>query len=518
MNHNLPEIPFVHKSRSFSFYAVLLFVVLPLWSITPLSWSLLLYTLYNPLFLRHTSFFLVALSEALFSVYHLSLVRSVSGLPNNPPRNLVELQAGFLRVLRTGLADLSIDEESLNVDRPGSPAEQLVQLQPDDPRAIDFRECMRAWFRRMTWSSITKQDFYAYLYWAFYNSPLPATHLIPDHHRDVLDDAIRQIENRAGITLPDGPSSGVSPILLTIDKLNVTSRPFLWYALVFVTNRVFRFWLARVHSVRFGCYQGLEYCIRIPESWDPLHGRRPVVLFHGLGIGLMQYKLLIYDLLRNLSDRPILIPLQPNISQNIFHSRFLKPMDRREMTACLSGLLRELHWVSSSEDRTSTTQYSPSQGIVMLSHSNGSFLHAWFLKAHPEMVVRSCFVDPVTFCCWEGDMCYNFLYSRCSTGLDLLMRYFIGTELGIANTIQRHFDWSSNSLWFEEIPNARDPKRTLVVLGGKDAILNADRIRRYLSSHGVRKGICFDPNGSHGQPFVAGGPAHSVIMSWLKLA
>lgn len=54
------------------------------------------------------------------------------------------------------------------------------------------------------------------------------------------------------------------------------------------------------------------------------------------------------------------------------------------------------------------------------------------------------------------------------------MRYFVGTELGTANTIQRHFDWSSNSLWFEEIPNARDPTKTLVVLGGKDAILNAE--------------------------------------------
>ena len=54
------------------------------------------------------------------------------------------------------------------------------------------------------------------------------------------------------------------------------------------------------------------------------------------------------------------------------------------------------------------------------------------------------------------------------------MRYFVGTELGIANTLQRHFDWPSNSLWFEEIPNARDPKKTFVVLGGKDVILNAE--------------------------------------------
>jgi hypothetical protein len=54
------------------------------------------------------------------------------------------------------------------------------------------------------------------------------------------------------------------------------------------------------------------------------------------------------------------------------------------------------------------------------------------------------------------------------------MRYFVGTELGVANLLQRHFDWSSNSLWYEEIPNARDTAKTFFVLGGKDDIIRAD--------------------------------------------
>ena len=112
-----------------------------------------------------------------------------------------------------------------------------------------------------------------------------------------------------------------------------------------------------------------RYCICIPETWDPVHGRRPIVLFHGLGIGLMQYKLLICDLLRNFSDRPIVIPIQPNISQDIFHSKFLKPTNRREMTARLSSLLRELGWVSSSKDCNLSSPNSLSQGVVILSHS-----------------------------------------------------------------------------------------------------------------------------------------------------
>ncbi len=57
--------------------------------------------------------------------------------------------------------------------------------------------------------------------------------------------------------------------------------------------------------------------------------------------------------------------------------------------------------------------------------------------------------------------------------LRALIRYFVGTELGVANLLQRHFDWLSNTLWFEEIPNACDPQRALYVMGGKDSILDS---------------------------------------------
>lgn len=54
------------------------------------------------------------------------------------------------------------------------------------------------------------------------------------------------------------------------------------------------------------------------------------------------------------------------------------------------------------------------------------------------------------------------------------MRYFVGSELGVSNLLQRHFCWSSNSLWFEEIPNARDPSKTLFLMGGKDNIVHTE--------------------------------------------
>ena len=61
------------------------------------------------------------------------------------------------------------------------------------------------------------------------------------------------------------------------------------------------------------------------------------------------------------------------------------------------------------------------------------------------------------------------------------MKYFVGMELGVANVLQRHFDWSSNSLWYDEIPNARDPSKTIFFVGGKDDIVDA-QVRPYLPS------------------------------------
>jgi len=184
-------------------------------------------------------------------------------------------------------------------------------------------------------------------------------------------------------------------------------------------------------------------------------------------------------------------------------------MGRHVMVVCLLGLLRKLNWIGSNDKGT--------YGITLLSHSNGSYAHAWMLKSYPEFITRSCFVDPVALCSWEGDVCYNFVYKPCTNGFELITRYYVGTELGVVNVIQRHFDWLNNSLWFEEIPNACDPQRSMFLLGGADDILDAESVKRYLRSHGVRKGLWFDPHGKHGQALLIPGQGMRIVMDWLKV-
>jgi pimeloyl-ACP methyl ester carboxylesterase len=518
------------RKRDLSFYIVLLFVVAPLWGTVPLSWAFVVYALRSGSIWTYTwlgrSLFLLALCEVFFSVYHHRLATQASGPTPYGPGNLADLQAAFQRVLKAGLANLpddGYDEESFDTDRPGSPAESILQLEHDDPRAIDFRQVLRTWFGRVPWSAVRKKEIYAWLYWSIFNTELPPLDTLPPAHRTALEEALDLMQKRTGAVITEGSAPDIQPMRLTLDKVNITWRPFWWYATVGVVNRFMRHWFVQNWGAYHRSYDGLEYLVRIPEDWDPNAGPRPIVFIHGLGLGLLQYHVLLKHLLQAFADRPILIPLQPHVSQDIFHPRYLTPMTRHETADRLAALLIDLGWAAvsgddedSDDEETMKNVTGAKKGVTMLSHSNGSYTHAWMLKGYPEMISRSCFVDPVTFCSWEGDVCYNFIYRPCKTGIELVMRYFVGTELGVANLLQRHFDWSSNALWYEEIPHARDPTRTLFLLGGKDDIVNAERVQRYLRSHGVRKGLWLDPNGRHGQALISGGAGHTKILSWLR--
>jgi hypothetical protein len=53
------------------------------------------------------------------------------------------------------------------------------------------------------------------------------------------------------------------------------------------------------------------------------------------------------------------------------------------------------------------------------------------------------------------------------------MNYFFSTELGTSNQLQRQFDWMSNTLFFDEIPHARDPMRNKFILAHNDVVFCA---------------------------------------------
>ena len=93
---------------------------------------------------------------------------------------------------------------------------------------------------------------------------------------------------------------------------------------------------------------------------------------HGLGLGLTQYKMFLSHMFHAVPDRPILIPLQPHVSQEIFNPEFFNPMSRYDYAETIAGLLEELGWAKRRDDdereRTVPDEDSHS-GVTMFSHS-----------------------------------------------------------------------------------------------------------------------------------------------------
>lgn len=169
-----PEAVLPAPRQTISYYLVLALIVTPFRAVTPASWCYVLYSLYTGSIWSYTSkqlsLFVVAIAEVgtflyedvtsdeprerahtqvFFSIYHYHLAKLVSGSSPIRPGNTVDLQVALRRVLQAGLAGLQgdgpYDDETLDFDHPGSPAEVITALAFDDPRAVDFRSCLRTW-------------------------------------------------------------------------------------------------------------------------------------------------------------------------------------------------------------------------------------------------------------------------------------------------------------------------------------------------------------------------------------
>ncbi|WWD04281.1 hypothetical protein V865_002349 [Kwoniella europaea PYCC6329] len=374
---------------------------------------------------------------------------------------------------------------------------EVVKLHYWDKRAIEFRERLRTWFNHAPWKSIKRRNVEIWLAWSCFAASLEEV-LADEENKKFLKYTMELLEARTGTAFEDGYDENVQIIRLTLDKVNAKGRPLILYA---ATNVINLFLQEVVYPYQgMGLYRegDIEYLIRIPKDWTPEKGKTvpnamPVVFLHGLGFGLLQSHLLIKHLITSLPTHPILLPLSPHTSQSLFHHRHLRPWGRKEFVGAMKRICTQ--WEFWDEHSRSS---SGRGGVSLLSHSNGSVSHGWLLKDCPNLIKRNTFVDPVVFCLWEGDVCYNFCYRKPTNALELLLYYFIASEVGIANYIQRHFDWADNTLFFEDIPNATDPSRTAFFLGGQDLIVDAARVRRYLERHGVTNGLHWDPLGGHG--------------------
>ena len=66
------------------------------------------------------------------------------------------------------------------------------------------------------------------------------------------------IEKRAGAEIPDGINPDIKPLLLTLDPVWISWRPFFWYAGVSLSNYYIRKHFVARWGATIATYHGIE--------------------------------------------------------------------------------------------------------------------------------------------------------------------------------------------------------------------------------------------------------------------
>lgn len=270
------------RPRSLSFFVVLVLVILPFWSLVPLAWLFVFYSLYSynyqsysivrlgfffmaccevfPYFsVRYTFYSDHLLYQVIFSIHYLYLAQRVARPSPITVRDSDELHVAFMRMLMTYLPENGGDTETLLTKRGGFPAEIIGRLERHDPRAIDFRNSIRTWFCKAPWSSIKLTELQKWLYWAMFHDDLPKLEEMPESRRVALHEAIALLEKRFGCKIDEGTDPAITPMRLSLDRMGIQWRPFSFYFLICSTNLILRNFYQVWWGVHYRHFDGIEY-------------------------------------------------------------------------------------------------------------------------------------------------------------------------------------------------------------------------------------------------------------------
>jgi pimeloyl-ACP methyl ester carboxylesterase len=122
--------------------------------------------------------------------------------------------------------------------------------------------------------------------------------------------------------------------------------------------------------------------------------------------------------------------------------------------------------------------------FVLIGHSYGTvlsthLLHCPFLGPRIDSLVL---IDPITFLLHLPSVAYNFTCRRPVTANQVQLDYFASKDPGIAHTICRHFFWTQNIMWKEELRG----KRCAIALSGQDLLVDSTEVWEYLTGKEMR--------------------------------
>eukprot|EP01039_Chlorochromonas_danica_P010505 gene10505-11636_t len=319
-----------------------------------------------------------------------------------------------------------------------------------DPPEIYIRRVIEGWFLDESISKICFGNAAAWAGWAFFNKALEEMTLEETKQNNEL---VQYIEEMAKWKFPPGFTPDLPSLRLNLDPIFATQRPFLFYLCIFLVNSTTHLIMRVMGFRRLGgklSISGQNIYYRPGDKRAGSGGGEevvgkgagaegggalPIVFVHGIGIGFAHYLALIYTFPREV---------------DVFLVEW--PYVAMQMSTQGPRIDQSVRNVVDTLDTFGHAQ------ACFVAHSLGSSLVSWMLHdaVGASHVASSVLLDPVVFLLCDPTVASVFVYKDPTSTVDLLMHFFLSRELFIANGLSRHFAWSHNILFVEDLLNGHN--------------------------------------------------------------
>lgn len=347
----------------------------------------------------------------------------------------------------------------------------------------DIHYFLRTWFKGAPVEEIRKEDLRQWLAWGLWNH-----YSTEDLDSQELDEYVEKTEKRLGREFKEGKGSNRA-IRISMDRISIHHRPLSWYLIIGLVDVALFVKLWRLKFQYFPVFQGMKSFPFRPLSilckeyspardisyWYRPHRSKqhlPILYIHGIGVGLFTYT----DFFKGVTSKSqsvnaknevgiIAIEIMP------ISFRVTSPLLRRQdMVHQITQILSHHGWID--EEGTKRERF------LLAANSYGTIIANQLLHDHQvsQNIGPVMLIDPITVWVHMGDIAYNFTVKSPRSASERQLHYFACTDMGAAHAVTRSFVWTDNVLWKHEMTN----RKFVLVLSGKDIILDAERCRKYL--------------------------------------
>lgn len=352
---------------------------------------------------------------------------------------------------------------------------------------------LSGWFRGADPKDIGREELKLFVDWAFWEGRAGEGEKNGDARE--IEEYIQKIE----VMMPEKFQEGkgkMQSLRLTLDPIIIEARTLFWYSLMVLADTIalvllmakgFNFHRRSVWSTlavfpprpaafltrERSCAANISYFHRRHTSKT----RLPILYIHGIGIGILPSIRYLTDLDRALNDG------QPEEDQVGIIALEILQISSRLTTA----IPRRTEFLS--EVTAIIVQHFGEGRFVLAAHSYGTILATHILNdaSLSRRVSGSLLADPISLLLHMPDVAYNFTIRHPVRANEWMLWYFASKDPQIAHTIGRHFFWSENILWRDQIEHlvVNHGMRLTASLASEDLIVNANAVRAYLTERDI---------------------------------